>query len=77
MLDDKAISVHAGTVKVPFLVNHLFSLADALDTTTASLGLSEEIEKQESGDGEDDIEDIWMRATYVIAVNAVHQHWSA
>lgn len=53
------MTVHTDTVKFSFLVDHLFSLAEARDATTAASAPSEEVKEQESGDGEDDIEGLW------------------
>lgn len=53
------ISGHVNTVRVSFLVHRSFTSADARDTITAVLGPSEEVDEQEPGDGEQDIENLW------------------
>lgn len=57
-LDDEAISAYVYTVKVSVLVDHLFSLFNARDATTASLSPFEEVEEKELRDGEDDFESV-------------------
>lgn len=54
------ISVQIDTVTVSFLVDHLFSLDNARGATTVARGPSEVVEKQESDDGDDSIEEIWV-----------------
>lgn len=58
-LDDVVIFVHIDAVKVSFLMNSLFTLADTRYTNTAGRDPSKEVEEQESYDFEDAVEEVW------------------
>lgn len=59
VLYNKVISIHVYIIKAPFLVVQFFTLADARHDSTVALGFSQEVQGQQIGHVEDDIEEVW------------------
>lgn len=58
-LDDEVVSVHVDAAMISLLVDQLFILTDARDTSTTFSGLSEEVKERKKDDVEDDFEEVW------------------